>query len=87
MNDAKQYGLSYRSNELLKQKGSLQENICHISSLGWEHINFLGEYTFDQKRNASLNALLPHIQGKIEAVNLSVKKSALCWLYLCKRIF
>lgn len=56
--------------KLLKQKGSLQENLLnHISPLGWEHINFLGEYTFDQKRNASLNSLLPLIQGKIEAGN------------------
>lgn len=54
----------------VKQKGSLHENLLsHISPLGWEHINFFGEYTFDQKRNASLNALLPLIQGKIEAGN------------------
>lgn len=56
--------------KLLKQKGSLQENLLsHISPLGWEHINFLGEYTFDQKRNADLNSLLPLIQGISNAGN------------------
>lgn len=42
--------------KLLKSKGMLREDLLqHISPLGWEHINFLGEYTFDlneqKKRN------------------------------------
>ena len=56
--------------KLLKQKGLLQENLLNrISPLGWEHINFLSDYTFYQKRNAILNSLLPLIQAKIEAGN------------------
>jgi hypothetical protein len=34
----------------------------YISPLGWEHINFLGEYTFDMKKVASLYSLRPLIQ-------------------------
>jgi hypothetical protein len=30
-----------------------------ISPLGWEHINFLGEYTFDMTKITSLNSLRP----------------------------
>ena len=29
-----------------------EELIKHISPLGWEHINFLGEYKFDIKQSA-----------------------------------
>jgi TnpA family transposase len=48
---------------LLKEKGDLREDLLkHISPLGWEHINFLGEYTFDMKKIASLNSLRPLIQ-------------------------
>ncbi|WP_264806715.1 Tn3 family transposase [Cytobacillus sp. NCCP-133] len=49
--------------KLLKEKGTLREDLLkHISPLGWEHINFLGEYTFDTKKVASLNSLRPLIQ-------------------------
>ena len=49
--------------KLLKEKGDFQEDLLkHISPLGWEHINFLGEYTFDMKNIASLHSLLPLIQ-------------------------
>lgn len=42
---------------------SLREDLLkHISPLGWEHINFLGEYTFDMKKVASLYSLRPLIQ-------------------------
>ncbi len=48
---------------LLKEKGILREDLLkHISPLGWEHINFLGEYTFDMKKIASLHSLRPLIQ-------------------------
>lgn len=41
--------------KLLKEKGNLREDLLkHISnSLGWEHINFLGEYTFDMTKITS----------------------------------
>ena len=40
--------------KLLKEIGALRENLLkHISPLGWEHINFLGEYTFDMNKVAS----------------------------------
>ncbi len=49
--------------KLLKEKGDFQEDLLkHISPLGWEHINFLGEYTFDMKKIASLHSLRPLIQ-------------------------
>jgi TnpA family transposase len=35
------------------------ELLKHISPLGWEHINFLGEYKFDLKQLASLKGLRP----------------------------
>ncbi|SLK18871.1 hypothetical protein SAMN05880553_5016 [Bacillus toyonensis] len=31
--------------------------MLHVSSLGWEHINFLGEYNFDVAFNLSLRNL------------------------------
>ena len=44
-------------------KYKLREDLLkHISPLGWEHINFLGEYTFDMKKVASLYSLRPLIQ-------------------------
>ena len=46
--------------KLLKEKGDFKEDLLkHISPLGWEHINFLGEYTFDMKKIASLHSLRP----------------------------
>lgn len=44
--------------KVMKEKGILQNQmIKHISPLGWEHINFLGEYTFDLKRMTGLSSL------------------------------
>lgn len=44
----------------MSEKGILQDQmIKHISPLGWEHINFLGEYNFDIKRMTGLNSLRP----------------------------
>nr|WP_236596139.1 Tn3 family transposase [Enterococcus casseliflavus] len=42
---------------------SLREDLLkHVSPLGWEHINFLGEYNFDASKVASLHSLRPLIQ-------------------------
>lgn len=36
--------------KVMKNKGDfIKELMAHVSPLGWEHINFLGEYTFDLK--------------------------------------
>ncbi|MCC5466272.1 transposase [Pelosinus sp. Bkl1] len=44
--------------KVLKNSGELKENLLNnISPLGWEHVNFLGEYRFDTKKIASLNSL------------------------------
>jgi len=49
--------------KLLKEKGNLREDLLkHVSPLGWEHINFLGEYNFDASKVASLHSLRPLIQ-------------------------
>lgn len=46
--------------KVLKARGSLREDLLkHISPLSWEHINFLGEYTFDTTVLTSLNSLRP----------------------------
>ena len=35
----------------LRDKGELNEKLlCHISPLGWEHINFFGEYKFSRSQ-------------------------------------
>lgn len=45
---------------IMRSKGLLREDLLqHISPLGWEHINFLGEYTFDLKRIPGHNTLRP----------------------------
>ena len=36
-----------------------EELIKNIAPLGWEHINFLGEYTFDMKNIANSDKLRP----------------------------
>lgn len=46
--------------EELKKKGEFREDLMpHVSPLGWEHINFLGEYNFDVAYNSSLRNLRP----------------------------
>lgn len=46
--------------KVLRDKDGFNEDILkHISPLGWEHINFLGEYRFDTKGFSSLDALRP----------------------------
>ncbi|WP_243526888.1 Tn3 family transposase [Bacillus pseudomycoides] len=46
--------------EYKKKKGFIQEELLHhISPLGWEHINFLGEYKFKFKQSTTLESLRP----------------------------
>lgn len=56
-----EYSLINRGSKTLSQSnGLLREDLLqHITPLGWEHINFLGEYTFDLKRIPGQNLLLP----------------------------
>jgi TnpA family transposase len=48
----------------LKQQGQLDEELLnHISPFNWEHINFLGEYSFGKGKTEPLDSLRPlHIQ-------------------------
>lgn len=47
-----------KATELLQSNGMLRVDLLkHISPLGWEHINFLGEYRFDQKEVTDLETL------------------------------
>ncbi len=44
--------------EVLKKKEDINEELLkHISPLGWEHINFLGEYRFNRKETTTLESL------------------------------
>jgi len=46
--------------EYQKTNGTFREDLLpHISPLGWEHINFLGEFNFDSKIKVSLDSLRP----------------------------
>ena len=46
--------------KVLKAKGTLDESLlAHIFPLGWEHINFLGEYQFDDQQIPTLDHLQP----------------------------
>lgn len=46
--------------KVLKKKERFDEELLkHISPLGWEHINFLGEYRFNKKAIAPLESLRP----------------------------
>ncbi|MGG0939810.1 Tn3 family transposase [Brevibacillus centrosporus] len=56
-----------QASEHRKKQGKLQEDLLkHISPLGWEHINFLGEYKFNLRQNTSLNSLRPLKEQGIE---------------------
>ncbi|UOQ93332.1 Tn3 family transposase [Halobacillus shinanisalinarum] len=45
---------------VLRQKGEMKEELLnHISPLGWEHINFLGEYRFESKNSTTVELLHP----------------------------
>lgn len=49
-----------KATEFQTKKGVLHEELLnHISPLGWEHINFLGEYTFNTNPPTTENALRP----------------------------
>ncbi|MDH4620207.1 Tn3 family transposase, partial [Brevibacillus sp. AY1] len=53
-----------KATDLLRSKGTLREDLLkHMSPLGWEHINFLGEYRFDSKGVTTLESLRPLNQG------------------------
>lgn len=46
--------------EYRKQAGSFNEDLLHhMSPLGWEHINLLGEYHFNSEKMVSLDTLRP----------------------------
>jgi TnpA family transposase len=46
--------------EYQKQAGSFNEDLLHhMSPLGWEHINLLGEYHFNSEKMVSLDSLRP----------------------------
>ncbi|PEM20328.1 Tn3 family transposase [Bacillus wiedmannii] len=46
--------------EYQKQTGSFNEDLLHhMSPLGWEHINLLGEYHFNSEKIVSLDSLRP----------------------------
>ncbi|EME75709.1 transposase [Bacillus sonorensis L12] len=49
-----------KATDLLRSKGTLRKDLLkHVSPLGWEHINFLGEYRFDPKGATTLETLRP----------------------------
>ena len=49
-----------KATEFIKDKGDFKEELLnHISPLGWEHINFLGEYKFDSSQTTTLKTLRP----------------------------
>lgn len=43
----------------LKIDEKTEELLPHVSPLAWEHINFLGEYTFDMRSTTTLDSLRP----------------------------
>jgi hypothetical protein len=45
---------------VLKNNGLFKEELMkHISPIGWEHMNFLAEYSFDINRTTKLGSLRP----------------------------
>jgi hypothetical protein len=42
-----------------KTDDKAKELMRHVSPLAWEHINVLGEYTFDMRRTTTLDSLRP----------------------------
>jgi TnpA family transposase len=49
-----------KATEFRKDKGDFKEELLHhVSPLGWEHINFLGEYKFDSMQTTTLNTVRP----------------------------
>ncbi|TXK74524.1 hypothetical protein FU659_29250 [Paenibacillus sp. N3.4] len=41
-------------------------NAALVLEIGWEHINFLGEYKFNFRQNKSLDSLRPLKQQEVE---------------------
>lgn len=55
--------------EYMKERNALKEDMLnYISPLNWDHINFLGEYSFNMKNVTTLNSLRP----LNEPVNLNI---------------
>lgn len=49
-----------QATEYKRTQGTFKEELMqHTSPLGWEHINFLGEYKFDLKQATTLTSLRP----------------------------
>jgi len=49
-----------QATEFIGENRQLKEELLkHNSPLGWEHINFLGEYKFDLKQISALKDLRP----------------------------
>lgn len=50
--------------DVLKENGPIDESLLpHVFPLGWEHINFLEEYYFDDNQVSSLDRLRPLRMG------------------------
>ncbi|MBW9173491.1 transposase [Clostridium estertheticum] len=44
--------------EKLKEKEGVDESLLkHVSPLGWEHINFIGQYDFDDSSDSDYNLI------------------------------
>ena len=53
--------------EVLKENGSVDESLLsHVFPLGWAHINFLGEYHFDDNQVSPLDRLRPLRMGTVD---------------------
>ena len=60
-----EYSYLTKATRLLQSKGLLREDLLqHILPLGWENINFLGEYTSDLNRIPGQNLLRPLNAGQ-----------------------
>ena len=78
--------------EELKDTGEFREDLMpYIWPLGWEHINFLGEYKFEGLHATSLQSLRPlNIKSRFTLngvkygsfhINLLSVVFPKCWLY------
>ena len=55
-----EYHIFTKAIEHIKSTKGLNENLLkHIAPLGWEHINFLGEYIFEMKSFSDISELRP----------------------------
>ena len=57
----------HKAVEYMKAFGTLNEDLLkNIAPLGWKHVNFLGEYTFDVRNVPELDDLRPLNLGNRE---------------------